>query len=297
MPSGARSPRRYKGNPWVAGYNPINEPADPSESYVAGLLRRDHAEIRTVDPDHIVFLEGNCYSRDFFMFKHVIPNVVYTNHDYALPGFVDGGPYPGISRGATWTARPCATPFCSAASSCSRATCRSGSASSGPVYTGDPARDAMRYQVLEDQLQIYDEHKVSWAIWTYKDIGLQGLCTTRPDSPWNTFIRPVTEKKARLGTDRWGGTDEHIREVTGPIEALFEREFPGYNPFPSGVSWQICRLVREILFAEAVVPEFGKLFEGASESRLDELASSFGFGRCVVRDRLVSILKAHAQPA
>src|SRR5215211_7025257 len=70
---------RYKGNPWVAGYNPINEPADP--------------------PDHMIFLEGNRYSVDFHMFGEPWENVVYTNHDYALPGFVDGGPYPGVSRG------------------------------------------------------------------------------------------------------------------------------------------------------------------------------------------------------
>jgi endoglucanase len=150
--------------------------------------------------------------------------------------------------------------------------------------------------VLEDQLQIYDEFKVSWSIWTYKDIGLQGLAHTRPDSAWNTFVRPITEKKARLATDRWGTTDERIRDVMEPIEKLMEREFPGYNPFPAGVSWQICRLVREILFAEAVVPEFGKLFEGASGPKLEELASSFRFDRCTVRDKLAAALKAHARP-
>jgi endoglucanase len=36
---------------------------------------------------------------DFHMFSQPLPNAVYTNHDYALPGFIDGGPYPGVSRG------------------------------------------------------------------------------------------------------------------------------------------------------------------------------------------------------
>ncbi len=288
---------RYKGNPWVAGYNPLNEPADPSESYVADYYDEIAAEIRSVDPDHIIFLEGNCYSRDFFMFKHVIPNVVYTNHDYALPGFVDGGPYPGVSRGRYVDRNALRDTFLQRSEFMLSRDLPIWVGEFGPVYTGDPARDAVRYQVLEDQLQIYDEFKVSWAIWTYKDIGLQGLAYTRPDSSWNRFVRPVTEKKARLATDRWGTTDEHIRDVMGPIEKLMEREFPGYNPFPSGVSWQICRLVREILFAEAVVPEFGKLFEGASGPKLEELASSFRFDKCAVRDKLAAALKAHARPA
>jgi hypothetical protein len=163
----------------------------------------------------------------------------------------------------------------------------------GPVYKGDPEADAMRYQVLRDQLDIYDEFGVSWAIWTYKDIGLQGLCHTRPDSPWNRFVKPVTEKKTRLGADRWGSTDEHIRHVMGPIEELMQKEFPGYNPFPSGVQWQITRLVREILISEALLPEFGGLFRGLEENQLDGLASSFAFANCTVRTELAEILSAH----
>jgi hypothetical protein len=105
----------------------------------------------------------------------------------------------------------------------------------------------------------------------------------------------VAEKKARLGADRWGSTDEHIRHVTAPIEELMAEEFPGYDPFPSGVQWQITRLVREILISEALLPEFGRLFEGLSEERLDELASSFAFANCTVRKRLTDVLAAHAR--
>ncbi len=286
---------RYKGNPWVAGYNPINEPADPSESYVADYYDEIAGEIRSVDPEHILFLEGNCYSRDFFMFKHVIPNAVYTNHDYALPGFVWGGPYPGVTRGRTIDRAVLRDTFLQRSEFMLSRDMPIWVGEFGPVYVGGPDKVEMRYQVLRDQLEIYDEFKVSWSIWTYKDIGVQGLACTKPESPWNSFLRPVTEKKARLAVDRWGTTDEHIRDVIAPIEALMEREFPGYNPFPSGVSWQICRLVREILFAEALVPEFGKLFEGASEAKLDELASSFELRNCSVRERLAGILKAHTR--
>ncbi len=229
------------------------------------------------------------------MFKHEIPNAVYTNHDYALPGFVWGGPYPGVTRGRYIDREALRETFLQRSEFMLSRDMPIWVGEFGPVYVGDSAKVEMRYQVLRDQLEIYDEFQASWSIWTYKDIGVQGLAYTRPDSPWNRFLRPITEKKARLAVDRWGTSDEQIRDVIGPIETLMEREFPGYDPFPSGVSWQICRLVREILFAEAMLPEFGKLFEGASEARLDELASSFAFGNCVVRERLASALKEHAR--
>ncbi len=34
----------------------------------------------------------------------------------------------------------------------------------GPVYTGYPAEDAMRYQLLEDQISIYQELGASWTL-------------------------------------------------------------------------------------------------------------------------------------
>ena len=52
----------------------------------------------------------------------------------------------------------------------------------GPVYTGDPARDEQCAQLLADQLDIYRRHEASWSIWTYKDVGLQGLVHTAPHS-------------------------------------------------------------------------------------------------------------------
>ena len=57
--------------------------------------------VRRVDPDHIIFLDGNRYSTDFSAFENVpvYPNTVYTAHDYALPGFIYGGPYPGVRNG------------------------------------------------------------------------------------------------------------------------------------------------------------------------------------------------------
>jgi len=281
---------RYRGHPWVAGYNPINEPSHPDESRIMAVYERLVTAIREVDPEHVVFLEGNRYSQDFGMFGEPWPNVVYTMHDYALPGHVDGGPYPGVSRGEyvdrdalertflgrTRYMRDTGTPIWVG--------------EFGPVYTGDPDRDEVRLQVLRDQLEIYERYGASWSIWTYKDIGLQGLVHADPESAWMRRIRPVLERKTRLGVDRWGTLDTHVREALGPIEDLVAREFPGYEPFPFGQRWLVHRLVRHVLLAGALVPEFARRFEGVTEPEIEELADSFRLERCVHRTRLESLL-------
>jgi hypothetical protein len=287
--------RRYRGNAWVAGYNLINEPADPTGSMLMPVYQRLYEAVRAVDPEHVLFIEGNRYSLDFHMFGKPWPNVVYTTHDYALPGFVDGGPYPGASRGQhvdrdaiertflerTRYMRDTGTPIWIG--------------EFGPVYTGDEASDAGRRRLLQDQLDVYARHQASWAIWTYKDIGLQGVVHAAADSPWTARIRPVLEKKARLGVDAWGGRDTRIRHIMDPISETFAREFPGYNPFPFGSKRQIDQLVRHILLTEPLVDEFARLFEGVSDADLDELMASFRFDRCVRRTELAGTLAEDAR--
>lgn len=51
--------KRYRGNAWVAGYNPMNEPADSEWTRLLSFYDRIVPAIRKVDPEHILFLEGN----------------------------------------------------------------------------------------------------------------------------------------------------------------------------------------------------------------------------------------------
>jgi endoglucanase len=286
---------RYKGNPWVAGYNPINEPGDPTGEAIMLLYRRLRDAIRAIDPDHMLFLEGNRYSLDFHMFGEPWENVVYTNHDYALPGFIDGGPYPGVSRGEYVDKEVMEKTFMQRSSYMLEHDVPIWVGEFGPVYKGEKEADAIRSQLLRDQLEIYTRHGANWAIWTYKDIGLQGVVYAAPDSQWVERIRPILEKKARLGVDAWGGTDARIRHVMEPLERLFAEEFPDYHPFPFGTQREIELLVRNILLAEPMLPEYAELFRGTSEAEVEELMRSFRFENCVKREELANILSEYLE--
>jgi endoglucanase len=286
---------RYKSNPWVAGYNPINEPGDPTGEAIMPLYRRISDAIRAIDPDHILFLEGNRYSQDFHMFGEPWENVVYTNHDYALPGFMDGGPYPGVSRGEYVDKEVLEKTFLRRSEYMLEHGVPIWVGEFGPVYKGEDEADAMRYQLLRDQLEIYTRYSVNWAIWTYKDIGLQGVVYAAQDSPWVERIRPILKKKARLGVDSWGGTDAEVRHVIEPLERLFAEEYPDYHPFPFGTQREIELLVRNILLAEPMLPEYAELFRGADEAEIDELMRSFRFENCIKRAELAAILSDYSR--
>ncbi len=115
----------------------------------------------------------------------------------------------------------------------------------GPVYTGDTAKDNMRYAILKDQLANYDKYKVSWCIWLYKDLGLQAVLGQSKDTPYMKLVGDFLKKKARLGTDAWGSTDKDIRDIMEPVEQLFKKEFKDYEPYPHGAPQHIRLLVRK----------------------------------------------------
>ncbi len=81
----------------------------------------------------------------------------------------------------------------------------------------------------------------------------------------------------------------------GPIEELFKKEFSSYNPYAFGPQSQINLLIRHILIAEALLPEYCNLFKNVSEEQLIAIAQSFRFENCIKRERLESILTGREQ--
>ncbi|RZU16251.1 aryl-phospho-beta-D-glucosidase BglC (GH1 family) [Kribbella rubisoli] len=283
---------RYRANAWVAGYNLLNEPAAPTGRSLATFYSRLHDAVRAVDPDTVIFLDGNRHATDFALFGEPRPNTVYSVHDYALAGFADSGKYPGVSRGRYVDRETVEATFLERTQYMLETGTPIWVGEFGPVYSGDPEQDESRYAVLRDQLEIYDLYGAGWSLWTYKDIGLQGLVHAAPDSPYLRQIAPVLAKKARLGVDAWGSVDTGVRQLLDPIEQTFDTEFPDFDPLPFGRRQWIATLVRHIMLAEPLVEDFARSFAGLGVEQVQELADSFRLDRCLTRDRLATAVRA-----
>lgn len=285
--------QRYKNNPWVAGYDLINEPADPTGKRVFLYYARLRDAVRKIDSKHILFLEGDRYAADFSSFTEVWDNTVYTNHDYARPGF--GGDYPGVIDGKRFDKDVIEQDFLKKSAFMLTHKAPIWVGEFGPLYTGDPAQDAMRYQVLKDQLAYYRKYNASWCIWLYKDMGLHAVMHQRADTPYMKLVAPFLARKAFFGADAWGSSDKNVRQLMQPIEELFTKEFPTYEPYPSGQKREIRQFVRHMLLSEALLPEYCALFKDLSEEQVVALARSFRFENYEMRTRLVNILAGREQ--
>lgn len=174
----------------------------------------------------------------------------------------------------------------------------------GPVYASPSDVDAEainqeRYNLLGEQLRIYDKYIIHWSIWLYKDIGLQGMIHTSPESKWNRTIQPFLEKKNRLWLDNWGRRPSAEPEAAlKPLVQWIDQVSPAAKEtYPT--SWNterhMLRAVFQTFLATSFVDEFAELFRGMDEAELDALAHSFHFDECVQREGLNEILREHAR--
>ena len=80
-----RIAKRYADQPWIGGYDLLNEPVLPSGHSNAELRQlyiEITAAIRKHDPHHIVFIEGNEHATNFSQLAPFDDNMVYSFHKY-----------------------------------------------------------------------------------------------------------------------------------------------------------------------------------------------------------------------
>lgn len=297
---------RYAGNPVIAGYNPLNEPADPKHTRLIGWYERAAKAIRAKDPDHILFLDGNTYAMDFshFPVDKPLANAVYSCHDYSFYGF----PLPEQYEGTDEQKKKLRESLQRKVEYMQKAGVPIWNGEWGPVYQ-DPRTDPnaeqtnqKRFALLKEQLQIYREFDdISWSIWLYKDIGYQGMVYLDPESPYMKLIRTFVEKKQRLGVDFWGVSDKSAIDssVYQPFISKLKESIPAHllkKKYPKIWTFdrQVERAVRETLVSEYLGWEMAELFAGKTMEELDELAASFSLEKCKLRDQLNGILREDA---
>ncbi|KPI45421.1 Endoglucanase C [Cyphellophora attinorum] len=294
--------KHYKGNPWIAGYNLINEPADPKHTRLIAFYERLEKAVRAIDPEHILWLDGNTFAAEWRGFNEntILPNTVYSLHDYSFMGFPTGDRYKGTEEQKDRLR----SQFLRKSEFQRKHNTAIWNGEFGPVYA-DPKHDEdaeainqERYNLLGEQLRIYDEHKIPWAIWLYKDVGLQGMVHTNPDSPYNKLIAPILEKKKKYQLDSWGKyPSKEVAAVIDPVIEFIDKINPrATDIYPS--TWDtrkhVERVVLQMYLADSFAQEYAELFKDKSKEDLEELAKSFSLEQCLKRDGLNKIMSDHA---
>ncbi|MFD0672830.1 glycoside hydrolase family 5 protein [Cohnella sp. GCM10027633] len=182
--------RHYRDQPWVGGYDIVNEPSMVKDAAVFNeFYRKVISEIRRHDERHIIFIEGNAFTTDFSMLDPVDdPQVAYEFHFYpfvedpaVLSPEMDRGRRMDIFRAAFDKLLLIRDKY------------------KRPLWCGelgyDLSPDKIEFQVgfIEDMLELCEVNDVSWALWTYKDSAFMGISYPREHTPWRQFADQIRQ--------------------------------------------------------------------------------------------------------
>lgn len=160
---------RYANEPWVGGYDLLNEPVLPAGRPASDLrlfYMRLAQAIREVDTNHLLFIEGNWYSTDFSALTPPFDNnMAYAFHKY-------------------WNdnSREAILPFL-----------RLRSQYNVPLWLGETGENSNPW--LRDCLRLMEDNGIGWSWWTHKKVG-----TTT--SPYSAPISPLYQRLL----DYWAGS-------------------------------------------------------------------------------------------
>ena len=311
--------RRCRGRAVVAGYELMNEPiantpaGDLPHMYYENykprwelfnrVYRELSAKIRELDPDHIIFMEGDRYGHLFDgMDAPFADNLVYSSHNYTLAGF-GPGKYPGE--------------FNSYRTDQAEISGRWDRARQEQIFRGSPGvRFAEKHRVpllagefgsqyntgtedipyriaaMDDQLGVFNDWGAHWTTWTYKDMGVMGWVTIDPQSEYAQIVAPIQKKKTELGAENFVGW------YTNPVGKQMNRQLaqtiagvigdPGIKAQSNTSCLSVFTLTGYA--AACLQPEYCRRFKGMTKDGIDRVMRSFALKNCVVNKPYREIL-------
>ena len=180
--------RHYRDCDTIAGYDLVNEPCftdAASGSMLVDFCASCIATIRSVDPDHVIFIEGNAYARDFSMFERNLDDqIAYSFHYYPflqLGSELEHPEFASKLRERLFAE----TSLSHLADDLKR-----------PIWcgeTGHPWHLPGSHSALRAFLDLLEELGVSWALWPLKDARAMGLLSPPERSPWLRLVREATD--------------------------------------------------------------------------------------------------------
>ncbi len=181
---------RYASNKWIAAYDLLNEPVVMIQDktilnqFFVDLI----SEIRMVDENHMLFVEGDMYATRFEMFEPFEdPNVACSFHYY---------PFLHQHLSAKKNQRERIEDMLFKNVSLTDIFDRL----KRPVWCGETGalfNHGNRNQhesMLADVLEIFRKYGISWSLWTYKDARSFGTVHPKANSEWMNFSKLARQK-------------------------------------------------------------------------------------------------------
>jgi hypothetical protein len=170
-----------------------------------------------------------------------------------------------------------------------------------PIFVGEfgalfhqPAKQAkFRIKAIQDQIEVYEKEGASWAIWTYKDIGIRrGVLTISKDSLYFNLIRPVLAARESLA-DWTSDLETPVGHTIGRLMDSIDQTLTDLNV---DIKIERSRFKQHLMFgynAQLLQVAYVQLFLDKSEKEIADIFEGFKFKNCVPMDGVISLLQKY----
>jgi hypothetical protein len=173
--------RRYADNPWVGGYDILNEPnwdfdgpggrhgcKDKNNRPIAALYKAITAAIREHDRNHLIVIEGNCWGNNY---AGIMPDwddkLVLSFHKYWNRN--DAASIAGILKLRIETGRP--------------------------IWLGESGENSNGW--FRDAIRLAETNDIGWSWWPLKKLGFNNPLEIAPNPGWLRIVQWLTGKGPR----------------------------------------------------------------------------------------------------
>jgi hypothetical protein len=173
--------RRYADNPWVGGYDILNEPnwdldgpggghgcEDKANRPIAALYKSITAAIREHDRNHLIVIEGNCWGNNY---NGITPDwddkLVLSFHKYWNKN--DAASIAEITKLRETTGRP--------------------------IWLGESGENSNGW--FRDAIKLAEANDIGWSWWPLKKLGFNNPLEVLPNPGWQRVVDWLTGKGRR----------------------------------------------------------------------------------------------------
>jgi hypothetical protein len=263
---------RYHDNPWVAGYDVLNEPGyGLTKEEVNGFYDRVITAIREVDKDHIIFLEGDDFGRSFSLFDEPEdPQIAYAVHFYpfvleenVLDPTLDYARrieiFESIFYRQLIVSEKLHRPFWCGESG----------------YCFPEGQEEFYAKLIHHNIRLCEDNNISWSLWTYKDARKMGIVIPKDNSPW-MHLRHDIEK---VWSHEW--EQETSLKITREIVEKY------YQPLSDRLLYDLDFRVRSIMHRIAVEQILKPRLRAIPWIDMEKYPYSFAYENCDHRDIII----------
>lgn len=266
---------RYADNQWIIGYDVINEPGYGLNSeQINGFYKRAISAIRKHDKDHILFLEGIDFGRDFTPLENYDdPQIAYTVHFYpfVLEEDVLNSSMDDERRLQIFT-------------EIFDRQLKEAKKFQRPIWCGESGyeildgEEAFYALLLKHNISICEKRGVSWNLWTYKDARRMGIVIPKEDAAWSQFRKTLSQS--------WS----HEWEQKVSMEIIHYIGDTYYKHLDDKLAYDLDFRIRSIMHRIAVEQILKPALAKIPWEKMKDYPNDFSFANCEKRELIIDTI-------